>query len=137
MDAVLAPDIYVNASISFGSPPEHVVRRVLGGPSPAKTSEWVLERVESMLHALPEFKDDAVGQQMSTIRGLVEVVPTDDFFIEDWADALCALAKAVGVKRVLTDHPDLLGGPERSGVRFISSDHWLREQATPPPPPGL
>ncbi|MGB5811453.1 MAG: hypothetical protein WBG86_13025 [Polyangiales bacterium] len=136
MSAVLAPDIFVNASIAFGSPPEHVVRRTLGGGVPAKTSEWVLERVESMLHALPEFRDEAVAQQMATIRGLVEVVATGDFFIEDWADALCALAKAAGASCVLTDHPDLLGGGDRPGVRFVSSDDWLREQASPPPPPA-
>ncbi|MDH3845833.1 MAG: hypothetical protein OES69_17980, partial [Myxococcales bacterium] len=94
MDVVLAPDIYVNASVSLGSAPEHVVRRALGGPARAKASKWVLERVESMLHALPDFKNDAVAQQMSTIRDLVDVVETDEFFIEDWNQALVALAKA-------------------------------------------
>ncbi|MEM7137959.1 MAG: hypothetical protein AAF500_15350 [Myxococcota bacterium] len=135
MDAVLAPDIYVNASVSLGSPPERVIRRALGGPVPAKTSTWVLERIESMLRALPEFKDDAVAQQMQTIRNLVEVVETKDFFIEDWREALSALASKAGVARVLTDHPDLLREGEHQGVRFVSSDHWLDEQATPPPPP--
>jgi hypothetical protein len=136
MDVVLAPDIYVNASIAFGSPPERAVRRAIGGPVKPKTSTWVMERVESMLHALPEFKDDAVAQQMTTIRGLVDVVETNEFFIEDWNEALVALAKAAGVARVLTDHPDLL---ERSseGVEFVSSDNWLGEQVTPPPPPGV
>ncbi len=137
MDVVLAPDIYVNASVSLGSPPEHVVRRALGGPARAKASAWVLERVESMLHALPEFKDDAVAQQMTAIRGLVEVVETDEFFIEDWAEALVALAKAAGVSRVLTDHPDLLATTARQGVEFVSSDSWLVEQAAPPPPPRV
>ncbi len=137
MDVVLAPDIYVNASVSLGSPPEHVVRRALGGPARAKVSKWVLERVESMLHALPDFKDDAVAQQMTTIRGLVEVVETDEFFIEDWDKALVALAKTAGVSRVLTDHPDLLATGPRQGVEFVSSDNWLVEQATPPPPPRL
>lgn len=135
MDAVLAPDIYVNASVSLGSPPERVVRRALGGSVPAKTSNWVLERIESMLRALPEFKDDAVAQQMRTIRGLVEVVETEEFYIEDWAEALCALASAAGVKQVLTDHPDLLRDENDRGIRFVSSDHWLDAQATPPPPP--
>jgi len=135
MDAVLAPDIYVNASVSLGSAPEHVVRRALGGASRTKSSEWVMERVESMLHALPEFKDEAVAQQMSTIRGLVDIVDTGDFFIEDWAEALAALAKAAGVARVLTDHPDLLRQKDTSGVSFVSSDTWLGEQGTPPPPP--
>lgn len=137
MDVVLAPDIYVNASISLGSPPEHAVRRALGGPTKVKASEWVLERVESMLHAVPEFKDDAVSQQMEMIRGLVEVVHTDEFFIEDWDQALVALAQAAGVRRVLTDHPDLLAGGSNQGVEFISSESWLTEQAKPPPPPRL
>lgn len=137
MDVVLAPDIYVNASVSLGSPPEHVVRRALGGPARAKASEWVLERVESMLHALPDFKDDAVTQQMATIRGLVEIIETEEFFIEDWGKALVALAKAAGVRRVLTDHPDLLATASGQGVEFVSSDNWLVEQAAPPPPPRV
>ena len=74
MDVVLAPDIYVNASVALGTPPEHAVRRAFAGPTKPKTSGWVLERVESMLRAIPEFKDEAVDQQMSTIRGLVDVV---------------------------------------------------------------
>jgi len=94
MDVVLAPDIYVNASIALGSPPEQVIRRAFGGPGKPKASAWVMERVESMLHALPEFKDDAVMPQMAVIRGLVDLVETDEFFIEDWDDALVALAKA-------------------------------------------
>ena len=137
MDVVLAPDIYVNASIAFDSAPERAVRRALGGAAKAKTSTWVMERVESMLHALPEFKDDAVARQMETIRGLVEVVETADHFIEDWGEALVALAKAAGVKRVLTDHPDLLASESMQGVGFVSSDHWLFEQKAPPPPPRL
>ena len=135
MDVVLAPDIYVNASIALGSPPEHAVRRAFGGPGKPKASGWVIERVESMLHAIPEFKSDAVAQQMTTIRSLVEVVETGEFFIEDWRKALVALAKAAGVGRVLTDHPDLLASKNVDGVEFVSSDHWLGEQATPPPPP--
>lgn len=135
MDVVLAPDIYVNASIALGSPPEQVIRRAFGGPGKPKASAWVMERVESMLHALPEFKDDAVMPQMAVIRGLVDLVETDEFFIEDWDDALVALAKAAGVARVLTDHPDLLGSKGSGGVEFVSSDRWLAEQITPPPPP--
>jgi len=137
MDVVLAPDIYVNASIALGSPPERAVRRAFGGPAKPKTSNWVMERVESMLHALPEFKDDAVARQMTTIRGLVDIVETNDFFIEDWNEALVALAKAAGVARVLTDHPDLLANKGPDGVEFISSDDWLGEQLTPPPPPAV
>ena len=135
MDVVLAPDIYVNASVALGSPPEHAVRRAFGGPGKPKASGWVIERVESMLHAIPEFKSDAVAQQMTTIRSLVEVVETGEFFIEDWGKALVALAKAAGVGRVLTDHPDLLASKNVEGVEFVSSDHWLGEQANPPPPP--
>ncbi len=88
-----------------------------------------------MLHALPDFKNEAVAQQMSTIRGLVDIVKTDKFFIEDWNEALVALAKAAGVSRVLTDHPDLLKTGPQQGVEFVSSDQWLVEQATPPPAP--
>ena len=135
MDVGLAPDIYVNASVALGSPPEHAVRRAFGAPTKPKTSVWVMERVESMLHALPEFKDDAVTQQMATIRGLVEVVDTKEFFIEDWAEALESLAEEAGVSRVLTDHPDLLASNGTRGVEFVSSDRWLAEQAVPPPPP--
>jgi len=135
MDVVLAPDIYVNASVALGSPPEHAVRRAFGGPSKPKASRWVMERVESMLHAMPEFKDDAVAQQVATIRGLVDIVEQGEFFIEDWDKALVALAKTAGVGRVLTDHPDLLASKRRDGIEFVSSDSWLGEQATPPPPP--
>ncbi len=135
MDVVLAPDIYVNASVALGSPPERVVRRAFGVPGKRKTSAWVMERVQSMLHALPHFKDEAVEQQMKTIRGLVEIVERGDHFIEDWHDALVALAKAADVGRVVTDHPDLLRSKGPGGVEFVSSDTWLVEQATPPPPP--
>lgn len=135
MDVVLAPDIYVNASVALGSAPDHAVRRALGGPGKPKASVWVLERVESMLHSLPEFKDEAVAQQMTTIRRLVDVVETSDFFIEDWDQALVALARAAGVHRVLTDHPDLLASKSVQGVEFVSSNRWLGEQTTPPPRP--
>lgn len=135
MDIVLAPDIYVNASVALGSPPERAVRRAFGAPNRPKTSAWVMERVESMLRALPEFKNDAVAQQMATIQGLVEVVDTKEFFIEDWTEALASLAHAAGVSRVLTDHPDLLASTGASDIEFISSDRWLAEQAAPPPPP--
>jgi hypothetical protein len=137
MDVVLAPDIYVNASIALGSPPEHAVRRAFGGPGKPKASGWVMERIESMLRAIPEFKDGAVAEQMATIRGLVDVVQTEEFFIEDWDKALVALAKAAGVGRVLTDHPDLLASKSAGGIEFVSSDNWLGEQATPPPPPTI
>jgi hypothetical protein len=137
MDVVLAPDIYVNASVALGSPPEHAVRRAFGASGKPKASSWVIERVESMLHAIPEFKSDAVTRQMTTIRGLVDVVETGEFFIEDWDHALVALAKAAGVARVLTDHPDLLASKSVDGVEFVSSDNWLGQQAAPPPPPSV
>ncbi len=136
MDVVLAPDIYVNASIALGSAPERAVRRALGGQGKAKASAWVLERIESMLHALPQFKDQAVVQQMQTIRGLVDIVDEKEFFIEDWDRALVSLARAAGVRRVLTDHPDLLAAETSDGVEFVSSERWLLEQTKPPPPPG-
>ena len=137
MDVVLAPDIYVNASIALDSPPEHAVRRAFARSSKPKASAWVMERVETMLRAVPEFKNDAVEQHMATIRGLVDIVPTDEFFIEDWEKALVALARAAGVDRVLTDHPDLLASKSVEGVEFVSSSNWLVEQATPPPPPRV
>jgi len=90
-----------------------------------------------MLHALPEFKDEAVAAQMKTIRALVEIVETGSHFIEDWDEALTALAKAAGLHRVLTDHPDLLALKRANGIEFVSSDRWLAEQATPPPPPRV
>lgn len=135
MDIVLAPDIYVNASVALDSPPEHVVRRALTGPHKTRTSTWVLERVESMLRAAPQFRDEAVEAQMQTIRGLVTVVDTAGHFVEDWQQALVSLAKTAGVDRVLTDHPDLLETGSHDGVTFVSSEVWLSEQATPPPPP--
>jgi hypothetical protein len=135
MDVVLAPDIYVNASVALGSSPERAVRRAFSSPQKPKTSTWVMERVQTMLHALPEFRDEAVAQQMSTIRGLVEVVEQHEHFIEDWHEAMVALAKAAGVGRVLTDHPDLLSAKSVGGIEFVSSDAWLGEQTSPPPPP--
>lgn len=136
MDVVLGPDIYVNASVALGSPPEHAVRRAFAGEEKPKASTWVMERVESMLRAVPEFKDDAVAQQISTIGNLVELIDAGGSLVEDWEGALVALAKAAGVTRVLTDHPDLVSR-EVSGIEFISSDNWLSEQVTPPPPPRV
>lgn len=135
-DILLAPDVFVNASVALGSPPEHVVRRVLGGKNKTKSSEWILARVEAMLGSLDAFKKDALATQMGTIRGLVEIVdPKKEFGPDAWADALAATAKAAGVKRVVTDHPDLADQKELDGVEFISSDAWLVEVTTPPPPP--
>jgi hypothetical protein len=63
-EVVLAPDIYVNASVALGSALERAACRAFAGRSKPKTSAWVLERVKFMLHALPEFKDEAVHRQM-------------------------------------------------------------------------
>jgi hypothetical protein len=124
--------------VSVGTPPEQVVQRVLGGVAKhgkSKTSAWVLARVEAMLHAVPAFKPDAVAAQMKTIGGLLEVVAISEHGADDWAHALADTAKAAGVTRVITDHPDLADQEDVDGVEFLSSDAWLVEQTTPPPPP--
>lgn len=103
MDILLGPDVFVNASVALGSPPEQVVKRVLGKPgSRHKTTEWVLGRVEAMLSAVPSFKKEAVGQQMSLIRNLVDVVKVPGEPGEQWDKGLVASAKAAGYKRVIT-----------------------------------
>ena len=138
VNVILAPDVYVNASVSVGTPPEQVVQRVLGGVAKngkSKTSAWVLARVEAMLNAVPAFKPEAVAAQMKTIGSLVEQVKIAEHGADDWAKALAATAKAAGVTRVITDHPDLADQEEVDGVEFMSSDAWLVEQTTPPPPP--
>src|ERR1700759_938085 len=108
MEIILAPDIYENASVAVGSPPDQVARRVLSKRGRNKTSEWVLERGQHMLEALPTFKCEAVDAQLALIRGLVEIVSVPDKPADAWADALIATARAAGAKRVVTDHPDLL-----------------------------
>ncbi|MBK6807957.1 MAG: hypothetical protein IPG81_03460 [Sandaracinaceae bacterium] len=138
MNVILAPDVFVNASVSVGTPPEQVVQRVLGGVAKhgkTKTSAWVLARVEAMLHAVPAFKPEAVAIQMTTIGSLVEQVKIAEHDAGDWAKALAATAKAAGAKRVITDHPDLADQADVDGVEFMSTDAWLVEQTTPPPPP--
>ena len=135
MEIILAPDIYVNASVALGSPPEQVARRVLGKRGGNKTSQWVLDRVQHMLAAWPAFKDDAVATQVALIRGLVEVLTVPPLPSDAWADALVATAQAAGASRVVTDHPDLLALESLQGVEFISSEAWLLEAATPPPAP--
>ena len=42
MDILIAPDVFVNASVAGGSPPEQVARRVLGKEPKPKTTKWVL-----------------------------------------------------------------------------------------------
>ena len=134
---ILGPDVFVNASVSVGTPPEQVVQRVLGGAhGKSQTSEWVLARIEAMLSNVPAFKPAAVTQQMNTIRGLVDIVSIDEFGVDDWAHALAATAKAAGATRVVTDHPDLADQEDVDGVEFLSTDAWLVEATTPPPPPG-
>lgn len=133
---ILAPDVYVNASVAPGEAPEHVVNRLLKTKGRTLATEWVLERVEQMLRALPSFREEAVDPQMKTIRGLVTLVEDDgDYEPGDWESALAAAVKAAEADRVITDHPDLLD-KEDSAVEYISSEAWLIEQTTPPPPPG-
>jgi len=139
VDLVLGPDVYVNASVALGSPPEKVVQRVLGGQvkgSRAIATKWILERVEAMLTAHPHFKKEAIGAQVDTIKKLVRLVDVhEDFAPDDWEKALLAAATAVSTKRIVTDHPDLLAKETSRGVEFVSTEAWLVEQAMPPPPP--
>jgi hypothetical protein len=138
VDILLAPDVYVNASVAgTGLAPEQVVNRVLGNKkSRPKTTPWILARIEAMLTAHPSFKKDAIAPQMKLIRDLVEVVELkQDHPAEAWIKALVASAKATGKKRVVTDHPDLADKTEVDGVEFLSTDAWLIEAQTPPPPP--
>jgi hypothetical protein len=137
MNVLLAPDVYVNASVALGSPPEQVVQRVLGRQkNRSKSTEWVLARVKHMLSALPEFKHDAVDQQLKLIRSLVDIVDESSQFAPgEWEAALVAAAKKAGAKRVITDHPDLLEKEESAGVEFVSSEAYLLELTTPPPAP--
>lgn len=139
MDVLLAPDVFVNASVALGSPPEQVVQRVLGRQKggKAKTTEWVLARVRHMLSSVPEFKKDAVDQQLSLIRSMMEVMAdgNDSFAPGEWELALVAAAKQAGANRVVTDHPDLLEHEVTDGVEFVSTEAFLLELVMPPPAP--
>ena len=137
LNVVLAPDVFVNASLALGSPPDQVVQRVLGNhKGECKCSEWVMERVGAMLAAVPSFKKEAVDSQLTLIRQFVQVIKDDEPRAPDaWEASLVALAKAAGVKRVITDHPDLLQKESSEGIDFISTEVWLVEQAIPPMPP--
>jgi hypothetical protein len=138
VDVILAPDVFVNASVAPGTTPDRVVQRVLGRhKGESRSSAWVFARIESMLRAMPQFRDDAVTQQVSLIRSLVKEVPgvDDNYSADAWDKALSATAKAAGVGRVITDHPDLLKLETRDGVEFISTEAWLLEATTPPPVP--
>ncbi len=133
---ILGPDVFVNASVALNSPPDHVIRRVLGTGTKQPTTEWILARTEAMLSNIEAFKADAVGQQMTTLRNFLDVVDADEADPGAWEKALVAAAKAAKVDRVITDHPDLADKTEVDGVEFLSSEAWLVEQTTPPPPPG-
>lgn len=137
MKILLAPDVYVNASVAgAGFAPAQVVDRVLGNKKARqKTTEWVLATTAKMLSAHPAFKKDAVEPQVKLIRDLVDVVEADDHDPADWTGSLVAAARAAGVGRVVTDHPDLADRDEVDGIEFVSSDAWMIEQQTPPPPP--
>ena len=135
-DIILGPDVFVNASVALNSPPDHVVRRVLKPGKKSKSSAWILARIEAMLSAIDAFKPDAVKGQMDTIQQFVDVVDKEEHAADAWVDALVAAAKAASVSRVVTDHPDLADKDEVDGVEFLSSDAWLVEVTTPPPPPG-
>ncbi len=135
MDVLIGPDVFVNASVALGSPPEQVARRVLGKPgAKPKTTTWVLHWVDLMLSKAPGFRADHVKAQIDLIKGLVDVVETSTAEL-DWTKGLVASAKAAGVKRVLTDHPDLADKTEVDGIQFLSTEAWLLEATTPPPPP--
>ncbi len=139
MNVILGPDVYVNASVALGSSPEQVVQRVLGKhKGKTKTTAWILGRVAAMLGNVPAFKPDAIRSQIQVNRDHVELLDgqPDDFPPDAWERALVAAAKQAGVSRVVTDHPDLADKDEVDGVEFLSSDAWLVEQTTPPPPPG-
>jgi hypothetical protein len=140
VDIVLGPDVYVNASVAVGSPPDKVVQRVLGQKKgQSQTTPWVLDRVAAMLGALTAsgvFKKEAIEQQVGLIKQLVTVVDEKTKHgPDDWAPALAAAAKLANAKRVVTDHPDLLAKEKLDGIEFISCEEWLVEQAMPPPPP--
>lgn len=139
MDIILAPDVFVNASVAPGTPPDSVVQRVLGrNKGQSKVSPWVLARIEGMLASIPGFKPDAVASQLKLIRSMVKELAgvAADLPVDAWDGALVATAKAAGVARVVTDHPDLVERGEVEGVEFVSCEAWLLEVTTPPPTPG-
>lgn len=138
MDIILAPDVYVNASVAPGTSPDRVVQRVLGQHrGESKATEWILARIAAMLQALPTFKAEAVRSQVDLIRSFVQVVSgAESAPAEDWRAGLVASAKAANVERVVTDHPDLIKADRIDGVEFVSTESWLLEVTTPPPVPG-
>jgi len=138
LDVVPAPDVYVNASVSLGTAPDHALRRLLGEPGQVIATEWILERVTAMLVASGKFKEDKVHEQVALIKSLVKVIDDgNDKAADDWAGALGAAASAGGLSRVMTDHPDLLASGSSGDIEFVACEAWLVEQTTPPPPPGI
>jgi hypothetical protein len=137
LDIILAPDVYVNASVALGSAPDKVVQRILGQhKGESKTTGWILERVRAMLASVPSFKEEAVDAQLDLIRDLVQVIDDPgEHDASDWEAGLVAAAKAAGVKRVVTDHPDLLEKGSSGDIEFVSTDGWVIERTLPPPPP--
>jgi hypothetical protein len=137
VDVILAPDVYVNASLALGSAPDKVVQRVLGEHrGESRTTEWILERVKAMLSSVGSFKRDALEDQLTLIRSLVQVIDDPEAHTADeWEKALVGAARAAKVRRVITDHPDLIEKGSSEEVEFISSEAWLFERTMPPPPP--
>ena len=137
MDIVLAPDVYVNASVALGSPPDAVVQRVLGKhKGESKITPWIVQRVEAILSAVPSFKKEAIGPHLDLLKTFVVLIEDKATYPADaWEKAMVGAAKAAKAKRVVTDHPDLLAKESVDGVDFISSEAWLLEQQMPPPPP--
>ncbi|MCS6857616.1 MAG: hypothetical protein N2515_02180 [Deltaproteobacteria bacterium] len=132
---LIGPDVFVNASVAPGTPPDQVAQRLLGKPgAKPKSTPWVLQWVEAMLSKTPSFKQENVKPHMELIRSLVDVVEVN-IQESDWLKGLVASAKAVGAKRVITDHPDLADQVEVEGIQFVSTEAWLVEASTPPPPP--
>jgi hypothetical protein len=126
VDALLAPDVYVNASVAgVGLPPERVASRFLGEHrGKTRSTPWVLKRVAEMLTAHPDFKTDSVRPQIQAIRDALELVDDGSdgkFGADSWEPALVAAAKAAGVSRVITDHPDLIdrGYRRRGRLRVL------------------
>lgn len=137
-DAILAPDVYVNASVAgMGLAPERVAQKVLANHrGECKATPWILKRVAEMLTAHPDFKNENLRHQIETIRNSVQLIADPSEQPADaWEPALVAAAKAAGVTRVITDHPDLLTKEQSDGVDFLSCENWLFEESTPPPPP--
>jgi len=138
VNVVLGPDVFVNASVALGSAPEQVVQRILGKhKGETKTTAWILARVAVMLSNVEAFKKEAVKQQIEVIKQHVELIDEDpeSHPSDAWEEALVDAAKKAGATRVITDHPDLADKDEVGGIEFLSSEAWLVEQTTPPPPP--